>query len=65
MSRKEGPVKTANIFAAVRSKEQVETLSKLGVGLVKVDLLDKKSVEDAVVDNESESTHLHTLRRFC
>ncbi|GKT72094.1 nad dependent epimerase dehydratase family protein [Colletotrichum tofieldiae] len=50
----DGPVKTAKLFAAVRTQEQVEMLSKLaGVSVAQVDLLKKDVVEDFVQRNES------------
>ncbi|KAK7409252.1 hypothetical protein QQX98_008562 [Neonectria punicea] len=57
--RNDGPIKTAKLFAAVRSQEQVQSLSKLGVGVVEVDLLDKQSVEDAIIGNKIDLV-LHT-----
>ncbi|KAK6216565.1 nad dependent epimerase dehydratase family protein [Colletotrichum tabaci] len=49
----DGPVKAAKLFAAVRTQEQVELLSKLaGVSVAQVDLLRKDAVEDYVHRNE-------------
>jgi hypothetical protein len=54
ISRTTGPIKNANIFAAVRSKEHVHALSKLdGVTVILVDLLDREGVQAAVLENKS------------
>ncbi|WQF88868.1 Putative NAD-dependent epimerase/dehydratase, NAD(P)-binding domain superfamily [Colletotrichum destructivum] len=53
LARQDGPVKAARLFAAVRTQEQVELLSKLaGVSVAQVDLLRKDAVEDYVHRNE-------------
>ncbi|KAF2117978.1 hypothetical protein BDV96DRAFT_611553 [Lophiotrema nucula] len=52
VTRESGPIKDANLFAAVRSAEQVQSLSKLGVKTLQLDLSDGKAVKDAVVSNE-------------
>ncbi|RSM08477.1 hypothetical protein CDV31_008114 [Fusarium ambrosium] len=43
--------KDAKFFAAVRAQEQAESVSKLGVNAVQVDLNDKAEVEEAVLQN--------------
>ncbi|KAI0837093.1 NAD(P)-binding protein [Hypoxylon sp. FL0890] len=50
--RASGPIKTANISAAVRTEEQVRSLSKLGVNIIQVDLSDEAAVSEAVLRNE-------------
>ncbi|KAK1983626.1 hypothetical protein LZ30DRAFT_713824 [Colletotrichum cereale] len=53
LARQDGPVKAAKLFAAVRTHEQVEILSKLaGVSVAQVDLLKKDVVEEFVQHNE-------------
>ncbi|KAJ4221146.1 hypothetical protein NW759_007215 [Fusarium solani] len=44
--------KDAKFFAAVRAQDQVESVSKLGIDAVNVDLNDKAAVEEAVLRNE-------------
>ncbi|VUC22173.1 unnamed protein product [Clonostachys rosea] len=52
LSRTDGPIKNAKIFAAARSDEQVESVSKLGINVLQIDLMDEKSVLNAVLKNE-------------
>ncbi|OBR07670.1 Nad dependent epimerase dehydratase family protein [Colletotrichum higginsianum IMI 349063] len=53
LNRQDGPVTTAKLFAAVRTQEQVELMSKLaGVSVAQVDLLRKDAVEDYVHRHE-------------
>ncbi|KAF4979131.1 hypothetical protein FZEAL_4621 [Fusarium zealandicum] len=52
LGKKDNVFNQAKLFAAVRSHEQVDSLSKLAVKALQVDLSDKVSVEDAVVKNE-------------
>ncbi|KZL68076.1 nad dependent epimerase dehydratase family protein [Colletotrichum incanum] len=53
LARQNGPVKAAKLFAAVRTQEQVEVLSKLaGLSVAQVDLLRNEAVEDFVQNNE-------------
>ncbi|KAI0384227.1 NAD(P)-binding protein [Hypomontagnella monticulosa] len=47
-----GPIKTTKISAAVRSEEQVQKLSKLGVNVVRVDLNNETAIKEAVLRNE-------------
>ncbi|KAM6511444.1 hypothetical protein FALCPG4_016447 [Fusarium falciforme] len=44
--------KDAKFFAAVRAQDQVESVSKLGIDAVNVNLNDKAAVEEAVLRNE-------------
>ncbi|RSL43276.1 hypothetical protein CEP54_015150 [Fusarium duplospermum] len=44
--------KDTKFFAAVRAQEQAESVSKLGVDAVQVDLNDKAEVEEAVLRNQ-------------
>ncbi|KAF2251858.1 NAD(P)-binding protein [Trematosphaeria pertusa] len=52
ISRTSGPIKAAQISAAVRSEEQAQKLSKLGVNVIQVDLVDETAVKEAVLRNE-------------
>ncbi|KAH8898668.1 NAD(P)-binding protein [Thozetella sp. PMI_491] len=52
LSRANGPLKGASIFATVRSEKQLESLAKIGVKAFVTELQDKKAVTDVVVDNE-------------
>ncbi|KAL6850631.1 hypothetical protein ACO1O0_007755 [Amphichorda felina] len=51
ISRIDGPIKSASISAAARSADQVQTLSKLGVNAILVDLNDENSVKAAILSN--------------
>jgi uncharacterized protein YbjT (DUF2867 family) len=59
ISRKSGPIKEANSSAAVRSEEQAESLSKLGVNVIQIDLSDEASMAEALLHNESALTYLN------
>ncbi|KAH6986376.1 hypothetical protein BKA56DRAFT_670540 [Ilyonectria sp. MPI-CAGE-AT-0026] len=59
ISRTSGLIKTANISAAVRSEAQAETVAKLGVNVVCVDLTDEAAVNEVVLRNEIDII-LHT-----
>ncbi|KAF7556237.1 hypothetical protein G7046_g6350 [Stylonectria norvegica] len=52
ISRTSGSIKSANISAVVRSEEQVELISNLGVNVIKVDLKDANAVAEAVLRHE-------------
>ncbi|KAI2628092.1 NAD(P)-binding protein [Hypomontagnella submonticulosa] len=52
ISHPSGPVKATKITAAVRSEDQVRSLSKLGVNVVRVDLNDETAVKEAVLRND-------------
>ncbi|KAI1392961.1 NAD(P)-binding protein [Hypoxylon trugodes] len=51
LSRTSGLVKAKNIIAAVRSEEQVQSLSKLGVNVVQLNLRDEDAVKEVVLKN--------------
>ncbi|KAI4863797.1 NAD(P)-binding protein [Hypoxylon rubiginosum] len=51
-SRRNGLIKTLNISAAVRSEEQAQSLSKLGVNVVRVDLRDEAAISEVILHNE-------------
>ncbi len=57
MSRTSGPIKVGNIYAVVRSDDQVKALSKLGVKVVQFDLSDEQRALDIIVSNDSAITH--------
>ncbi|KAF9878654.1 NAD dependent epimerase/dehydratase [Colletotrichum karsti] len=52
LARSSGPIKTANLFAAVRSEEQMEKLANLNVHVVQLDLADERAVKQVVADND-------------
>ncbi|KAF2877675.1 hypothetical protein BDV95DRAFT_602040 [Massariosphaeria phaeospora] len=52
ISQETGALCTATLHAAVRSDEQVQALSKLGINIVKVDLDDEGAVRDVVLNNK-------------
>ncbi|KAF2493074.1 NAD(P)-binding protein [Lophium mytilinum] len=52
ISRTNGLIKAENISAAVRSEDQVQALSKLGVNVIQVDLRNEAAVNEAVLRNE-------------
>ncbi|KAH7174711.1 uncharacterized protein B0J16DRAFT_388536 [Fusarium flagelliforme] len=52
LSRKDEILKAANLFAAVRSQDQVDKIAKIGVQTIQLDLSDKLAVEEAVNKNE-------------
>jgi len=54
ISRTSGPIKGINITAPVRTEEQVENLSKLGINAIHADLSDEAAITKAVLTNESE-----------
>jgi hypothetical protein len=58
ISRTSGPIKEATISTTVRSDEQVQALSNLGINVIKLDLSDKQAVLDAVLGNESRLTFI-------
>ncbi|KAK7409299.1 hypothetical protein QQX98_008539 [Neonectria punicea] len=61
INRATGPIKSANIIAAVRSEEQVEILAKLGTNVVQLDVADERATKEAVLRNEIDII-LHTAR---
>lgn len=46
-------VPTKNLFAAVRTEEQVQSLQPLGVNALNLNLLNEQAVIEAVLQNES------------
>ncbi|KAF2803422.1 NAD(P)-binding protein [Mytilinidion resinicola] len=52
VTRTSGPINAASISAVVRSEDQVQALSKLGVNVIQVDLSDEMALNEAVVRNE-------------
>ncbi|KAF2792902.1 NAD(P)-binding protein [Melanomma pulvis-pyrius CBS 109.77] len=52
IARSSSLIKKANISAAVRSEEQVQALSKLGINVLRLDLSDEKAVAEAVIQNQ-------------
>ncbi|KAM0544579.1 hypothetical protein ACHAO7_008723 [Fusarium culmorum] len=52
LSRNNETLKIATMFAAVRSQEQVDQISKIGVKAIQVDLNDKSAIEDTIIDNK-------------
>lgn len=54
VSRQNGPIKTLNISAIVRSEEQAQALAKLDVNVIQADLKDEKSMSEVILRNESE-----------
>ena len=61
ISRNDGPIKGSKFHAVVRTKEQVEALSQLGVNVLNMDLNSKAEVIEAVVRNESTITPTPSL----
>ncbi|KAI3329397.1 NAD(P)-binding protein [Xylariaceae sp. AK1471] len=56
---KNAPVPTKNLFAAVRTEEQVHVLQPLGIKALQVDLLNEQAVVEAVLQNEIDIV-IHT-----
>ncbi|CAM1505956.1 Fc.00g115930.m01.CDS01 [Cosmosporella sp. VM-42] len=52
LSRTSGPIQSLNISAAVRSQDQVQSLSKLGINVIQMNLADETAVNEAVLGNE-------------
>ncbi|KAI1414112.1 NAD(P)-binding protein [Hypoxylon sp. FL1857] len=52
VSRTSGPIKESTISAAVRTEEQAQRLSKLGVNVIQVDLSNETAVSEAMLRNE-------------
>lgn len=53
MSRNGGPIKETTIYGAVRSQDQVDAVSKLGINVIQVDLYNEKYVLESVLSNKS------------
>ncbi|KAG8672672.1 hypothetical protein FPOAC2_06066 [Fusarium poae] len=51
LSRDDETLRSVALFAAVRSQEQVDQISKIGVKAILIDLNDKSAVEDAIIQN--------------
>jgi len=60
-------LKKDNISAAVRSQEQADALSKLGISVIRLDLGDEEAVVAAILGNDSlqspQATHHDSLTR--
>ena len=55
-SHRGGLLESAKIHAAVRSKEQAQSLSKLDVSVLQIDLSDQEALTDYVLVNDSQWT---------
>lgn len=53
ISHTSGPIRGADIHAAVRTDEQVQQLLKLGINVVQVDLSNEAAVLDVIIRHES------------
>jgi uncharacterized protein YbjT (DUF2867 family) len=60
LARSDSLTEKNNISAAVRSEEQANILSKLGINVLKLDLTDEKAVVEGLLSNNS--TKLSALR---
>jgi uncharacterized protein YbjT (DUF2867 family) len=58
---KEGILKNAGIHAAVRSDEQGQSLSALGVTVARLDLSDKTLVENYLISHDSQFSQPNLL----
>ena len=52
-SREDGAIAGAKLHAVVRSDNQVEALSEIGVNIIKLELSDGAGVAAAIQDNKS------------
>ncbi|KAM0408626.1 hypothetical protein ACHAPD_011608 [Fusarium lateritium] len=52
LSRNDETLMSVALFAAVRSQEQVDQISKIGVKAILVDLNDKSAIEDVIAQNK-------------
>ncbi|KAI2463184.1 NAD(P)-binding protein [Annulohypoxylon bovei var. microspora] len=59
ISRTSSPIKAANLSAVVRTQEQAQSLSKLGVNVIQVDLSDEAVIIEAVLRNKIDMI-IHT-----
>ncbi|KAI1087270.1 NAD(P)-binding protein [Rostrohypoxylon terebratum] len=59
LSRIDSPIKATKLSAAVRTDEQAQRLSKLGVNVIQLDLSDEAAVTSAVLCNEIDMV-IHT-----
>ncbi|KAL6916610.1 hypothetical protein FSST1_008105 [Fusarium sambucinum] len=53
LSRNDETLRSVALFAAVRSQEQVDQISKIGVKAILVDLNDKSAIEDAIAQKKN------------
>jgi uncharacterized protein YbjT (DUF2867 family) len=53
LARSDSLTEKNNISAAVRSEEQANILSKLGINVLKLDLTDEKAVVEGLLRNNS------------
>jgi hypothetical protein len=53
-TQKDGPIKDAKIYAAVRSKRQTKSASIPGLEVLQLDCGDHEAVKDVVLNNHSE-----------
>jgi hypothetical protein len=53
LTRSDSLIEKNNISAAVRSEEQANILSKLGINVLKLDLTDEKAVVEGLLSNNS------------
>jgi uncharacterized protein YbjT (DUF2867 family) len=51
LARSDSLIEKNNISAAVRSEEQANILSKLGINVLKLDLTDEKAVVEGLLSN--------------
>ena len=51
-------IKKENIFAAVKSEEQANALSKLDISVLRLDLTDEKAVIESVLHHNSMTLSL-------
>lgn len=54
LSKQYGNIQASDLSTTIRSTEQANALSKLGMNVFQVDLNDEASLTDVVVRNESE-----------
>lgn len=57
VSRTEGPIKAANLIATVRTEEQAQRLSTLGIKVIRLELSDEAAVTEAILGDEGELRH--------
>lgn len=52
-TQKDGPIKDAKVYAAVRSKEQAKSASISGLEVLQLDCGDHEAVKNVVLNNHS------------
>ena len=62
-TQKDGPIKDAKIYAAVRSKGQAKSASVPGLEMLQLDCGDLEAVKDVILNNHSEQ-HSHCITSF-